>query len=60
MILQVFKNVGDVLSVSTAYVALISLYSNQLFPEKKAAGSLGGTVNGGTIVLSNGNYVRVR
>lgn len=60
MILHVFKNVGDVLSVSSAYVALISLYSNQLFPEKKAAGSLGGAVNGGTIVLSNGNYVRVR
>lgn len=60
MILQVFKNVGDVLSVSTAYVALISLYSNQLFPEKKAAASLGGAVHGGTIVLSNGNYVRVR
>lgn len=60
MILQVFKNVGDVLSVSTAYVELIFLYSNQLFPEKKAAGSLGGAVNGGTIVLSNGNYVRVR
>lgn len=60
MILQVFKNVGDVLSVSTAYVELIFLYSNQLFPEKKAAGSLGGAVNGETIVLSNGNYVRVR
>jgi len=60
MILQVFRNVGDVLSVSAAYVALISLYSNQLYPERKAAGSLGGAVYGGTIVLTNGNYVRVR
>jgi len=39
---------------------LISLHSNQLCPERKAAGSLGGAVNGGTIVLTNGNYVRVR
>lgn len=60
MILQVFRNVGDVLSVSATYVALISLYSNQLYPERKAAGSLGGAVNGGTIVLTNRNYVRVR
>ncbi len=60
MILQVFRNVGDVLSVSAAYVALISLYSNQLYPERKAAGSLGGAVNGGTIVLTNGIYMRVR
>lgn len=60
MILQVFRNIGDVLSVSAAYVALISLYSNQLYPERKAAGSLGGAVNGGTIVLTYGNYVRVR
>jgi hypothetical protein len=60
MILQAFRNVGDVLSVSAASVALISLYSNQLYPERKAAGSLGGAVNGGTVVLINGNYVRVR
>lgn len=60
MILQVFRNVGDVLSVSAAYVTLISLYSNQLYPERKAAGSLGGAVNSGTIVLTNRNYVRVK
>lgn len=59
MILQVFRNVGDVLSVSVAYDAF-SLYSNQLYLERKAADSLGGAVNSGTIVLTNGNYVRGR
>lgn len=60
MILQVFNRVGYTLSVGSAYAALISLYSNQPYPKKKAAGSLGGAVNGGTIILRNGNYVRVR
>lgn len=60
MILQVFKNVGCTLSISDAYTALLSLYSNQIYPVKKAAGSLGGAVNGGTIILKNGYYTRVR
>ena len=34
--------------------------SNQIYPTKKAAGSLGGAVNGGTIILKNGYYMRVR
>jgi hypothetical protein len=51
MILQVFKSVGSTLSIADAYTALISLYSNQIYPTKKAAGSLGGAVNGGTIIL---------
>jgi hypothetical protein len=59
MILQVFKNVGSTLSIADAYTALISVYSNQIYPTKKAAGSLG-AVNGGTIILKNGCYVRVR
>lgn len=60
MILQVFKNVGCTLSIADAYTALLSLYSNQIYPVKKAAGSLGGAVNGGTIILKNGYYTRVR
>lgn len=60
MILQVFKSVGSTLSIANAYTALISLYSNQSYPTKKAAGSLGGAVNGGTIILKNGYYTRVR
>lgn len=60
MILNVFKSKGSTLSVSDAYTSLISLYSNQIYPAKKAAGSLGGAVNGGTIILKNGYYVRVR
>ena len=50
MILRVFKRVGSTLSIANAYTALISLYSNQSYPTKKAAGSLGGAVNGGTII----------
>lgn len=60
MILQVFNKVGSTMSIADAYTALISLYSNRLYPMKKAAGSLGGAVNGGTIKLNNGYYVRVR
>jgi hypothetical protein len=60
MILNVFKNIGSTLSIADAYTSLISLYSNQVYPAKKAAGSLGGAVNGGTIILRNGYYVRVR
>lgn len=59
MILQVFKSVGSTLSIADAYTALISVYSNQIYPTKKAAGSLGGAVNGGTIILKNGCYVLV-
>ena len=51
MILQVFKNVGRTLSIADAYTALISVNSNQIYPTKKAAGSLGGAVNGGTIIF---------
>jgi len=60
MILNVFKNIGSTLSIADAYTSLISLYSNQVYPAKKAAGTLGGAVNGGTIILRNGYYVRVR
>lgn len=60
MILNVFKSIGSTLSIANAYTSLISLYSNQVYPSKKAAGSLGGAVNGGTIILRNGYYMRVR
>ena len=42
MILQVFKSIGCILSIADAYTALLSLYSNQIYPMKKASGSLGG------------------
>jgi len=60
MILKVFKSVGDSLSIANAYTLLMSLYSKEVYPAQKAAGSLGGAVNGGTIVLIRGDYVRVR
>lgn len=60
MILKVFPSVGDRLSISKAYKQLISLYGNDPYRRNKAAGSLGGAVNGGTIVLKNGFYERVR
>ncbi len=60
MILQVFKNIDDRLLIADAYARMIAVYSGQLYPEKKAAGSIGGAVNGGTIVLRNGYYERVK
>lgn len=62
MILKVFPNIGTTRSIADAYTSLISQYSGQVYPDKKAAGSLGGAVNGGTIILNpqNGKYVRVR
>ncbi len=44
MILQVFKNIGDRLLIADAYARMIAVYSGQLYPEKKAAGSIGGGV----------------
>lgn len=60
MILQVFKNIGDKLSIADTYASMIAVYSGQLYPEKKAAGSIGGAVNGKTIILRNGYYERVK
>ncbi len=60
MILQVFKNIGDRLLIADAYTSMIAVYSGQLYPKKKAAGSIGGAVNGGTIILRNGYYERVK
>lgn len=60
MILQVFKNIGDRLLIADSYARMIAVYSGQLYPEKKAAGSIGGAVNGGTIFLRNGYYERVK
>ena len=34
MILQVFKSIGCILSIADAYTALLSLYSNQIYPMK--------------------------
>lgn len=60
MILKIFLKVGDRVSISDAYSQLISLYGNDPYRKNKAAGSLGGAVNGGTIVLKDKFYERVR
>ena len=60
MVLQVFKNVGSTLSIADAYNALVLLYSMEGYPKQKAAGSLGGAVNGGTLILKDGYYIRIR
>ena len=60
MILKVFDNIGDSLSIKTAYSRLIELNKNDPYAKAKAAGSLGGAVNGGTIVRHENFYIRVR
>lgn len=60
MILQAFIYVGSSLTIADAYSRLLALYSSAKYPKKKAAGSLGGAVNGGTITLCNGVYTRIR
>ena len=60
MILKVFKAVGDSLPYADAYTQLISLYAGSQYAKNKAAGSLGGAVNGGTIILHKGVYTRIR
>ncbi|MEG1773512.1 MAG: hypothetical protein RR320_01520 [Oscillospiraceae bacterium] len=61
MILRVFRQVGDRLSVAEAYRRLTSLCAKDPYANKKAAGSLGGAVNGGTIFLDDrGDYERIR
>ena len=61
MILNVFTRIGVRLSVADAYQQLIALNPNDPYAKNKAAGSLGGAVNGGTIVLHrHGYYERIR
>ena len=61
MILNVFTRIGVRLSVANAYQQLIALNPNDPYAKHKAAGSLGGAVNGGTITLhKNGYYDRIR
>ncbi len=60
MILKVFPKVGDRLSVAESYDRLLSLWVGDPYCKNKAAGSLGGAVHGGTIVLKEGYYERVR
>ena len=60
MILRVFPNVGDCLSITDAYHHLIALYEKDPNRKNKAAGSLGGAVNGGTIIRKKGFYERIR
>lgn len=60
MILKAFQNVGDSFSIADAYALLIALYSNSPHSKEKAAGSLGGAVNGGTLIRNGNIYTRVR
>ena len=45
MILKVFDNIGDSLSIKTAYSRLIELNKNDPYAKAKAAGSLGGDLS---------------
>lgn len=60
MILKVFENIEDSISIETAYSRLIELNKNNPYAKAKAAGSLGGAVNGGTLVRHKNFYIRVR
>ncbi|HIV12248.1 MAG TPA: hypothetical protein IAA63_03785 [Candidatus Pullilachnospira stercoravium] len=61
MILSVFTSIGVQLSVADAYRQLIDLNPDNQYAKNKAAGSLGGAVNAGTIILhENGYYERIR
>ena len=61
MILKVFTRIGVRLSIADAYQQLIALIPNVPYAKNKAAGSLGGAVNGETITLhKNGYYERIR
>lgn len=59
-ILKVFKNVGDELEVREAYKQLKYVFKDELYSDKKALGSLGGAVNGKTIIRSGNKYQRIR
>lgn len=60
MIVKVFQNIGDRLTIASAYQALLALYANEVYPHAKAAGSLGGASRSGFIILKNNMYERVR
>ena len=60
MILKVFTVVGQSMTVSDAYAMLIGLNPNDPYAKEKAAGSLGGAVNGGTLELSGNIYTRIK
>lgn len=60
MILKVFEKIGDSLLIETAYSRLIELNKNDPYAKAKAAGSLGGAMNGGTLVRHGNFYIRVR
>lgn len=60
MILKVFSNVGDSFTIAEAYTSLIGLNSKDPYAKQKAAGSLGGAMNSGTIVRNGNIYTRVR
>lgn len=59
-ILKVFKNVGDELEIREAYKQLKVVFREEFYPDKKALGSLGGAVNGKTIIRNGNKYQRVR
>lgn len=60
MILVAFPQVGSSLTVAAAFATLISLYAKQPYAEKKAAGSLGGSIAQGVLVLHNACCIRER
>lgn len=59
-ILKIFTKVGQIKTKSEAYNELLSFYENDKYKEEKAAGSLGGAVNGGTLVYDGEFYKRIK
>lgn len=59
-ILKVFKSIGDELECKEAYKQLMIVYQGASYPNKKALGSLGGAVNGKTIIRIGNKYQRIR
>lgn len=60
MILKVFQRVGERYSIASAFQQLCSLSPSNPYQRYRAAGSLGGAVNGGTLKLVDGYYERIR
>lgn len=60
MILKVFLKVGDRFTKAMAYKMLMALNPNDPYAYAKASGSLGGAVNGGTLISIGDEYIRVR
>lgn len=60
LILRVFTTVGQEMTKDEAIAKLKEEIANDPNKEQKAAGSLGGAVNGGTLIRIGDKYKRVK